>query len=361
MKVKIFGAGSIGNHLANASRRLSWNVDIYDINDDALLRTKNEIYPNRYGEWDESINLYNVNSTIDTSYDLIIVGTPPDSHISVATAAIDEKPKAILIEKPLSTPDLKGLDELVQKANDFNVRLFIGYDHVVGSATDYVSDLYNNNDLGEIKTIDVNFREHWGGIFAAHPWLSGPKDSYLGFWKRGGGAIGEHSHGINLWQYFAHINGKGRVNTVSAITNYNSKNETDYDDISLINVKTEKGLIGRIVQDVITFPPIKSASLTYESGRINWKSSISQGKDLVELIDQKGQVLNKDFTKTRPDDFIRELEHIKYSIESNSKSPIDIERGIETMLVIAAVHKSSKEQRSVKINYDKGFNFNSIV
>ena len=39
---------------------------------------------------------------------------------------------------------------------------------------------------------------------------------------------------------------------------------------------------------------------------------------------------------------------------------IDIERGIETMLVIAAVHKSAKEQRSVKINYDKGFNFNSI-
>ena len=80
---------------------------------------------------------------------------------------------------------------------------------MVGRASDYVSDLNNNNDFGEIKTIDVNFREHWGGIFAAHPWLSGPKDSYLGFWERGGGAIGEHSHAkFNLWQYFSHINGK---------------------------------------------------------------------------------------------------------------------------------------------------------
>ncbi len=31
---------------------------------------------------------------------------------------------------------------------------------------------------------------------AAHPWLAGPQDSYLGFWRRGGGASGEHSHAI---------------------------------------------------------------------------------------------------------------------------------------------------------------------
>ena len=54
MKVKIFGAGSIGNHLANASRKLDWEVDIYDISDDALDRTKNMIYPSRYGNWDEN-------------------------------------------------------------------------------------------------------------------------------------------------------------------------------------------------------------------------------------------------------------------------------------------------------------------
>jgi phosphoglycerate dehydrogenase-like enzyme len=28
--VKILGAGSIGNHLANASRRLGWNVTLCD-------------------------------------------------------------------------------------------------------------------------------------------------------------------------------------------------------------------------------------------------------------------------------------------------------------------------------------------
>ena len=38
--IKIIGAGSIGNHLANACRHMGWEVDMYDIDPDALKRTK---------------------------------------------------------------------------------------------------------------------------------------------------------------------------------------------------------------------------------------------------------------------------------------------------------------------------------
>jgi 3-hydroxyacyl-CoA dehydrogenase len=58
-KVKVFGAGSIGNHLSNASRAMGWSVDMCDVDDAALARTKNDIYPGRYGKWDESIRLFN--------------------------------------------------------------------------------------------------------------------------------------------------------------------------------------------------------------------------------------------------------------------------------------------------------------
>ena len=44
MKVKIFGAGSIGNHLAYACRSQNLDVTIFDIDDEALVRTKNKIY-----------------------------------------------------------------------------------------------------------------------------------------------------------------------------------------------------------------------------------------------------------------------------------------------------------------------------
>ena len=45
MNVKIFGAGSIGNHLAHASRKIGWDVSICDLDPEALKRTRNEIYP----------------------------------------------------------------------------------------------------------------------------------------------------------------------------------------------------------------------------------------------------------------------------------------------------------------------------
>jgi len=55
MKVKIIGAGSIGNHLAQACRRIGWEVTVVDKDQAAIERMKNEIYPKRYGSWDENI------------------------------------------------------------------------------------------------------------------------------------------------------------------------------------------------------------------------------------------------------------------------------------------------------------------
>ncbi len=56
-RVKIFGAGSIGNHLGHACRGLGWQVTICDIDAQALRRTRVEIYPARYGAWDDGIRL----------------------------------------------------------------------------------------------------------------------------------------------------------------------------------------------------------------------------------------------------------------------------------------------------------------
>ena len=58
-RVKMYGAGSSGNHLANASRVLGWDVTVCDVDEVPLNRMKNEIYPGRYGKWDEGIKLFN--------------------------------------------------------------------------------------------------------------------------------------------------------------------------------------------------------------------------------------------------------------------------------------------------------------
>lgn len=352
--VKIFGAGSIGNHLAHASRSLGWNVTICDVDQAALDRTQQAIYPTRYGKWDEAIKLSLVKNAPRGGFDLIVVGTPPDSHLPLALAALEEKPKAILVEKPLCPPNLDQAQKLHNMVTETGTFAFVGYDHVVGKAAQ--ETLQAGRQLSTIETIDVEFREHWGGIFAAHSWLQGPQDSYLGFWKRGGGASGEHSHAINLWQFLSGGLGKGRITEVSATLDYVKTDMVEYDKLCLLTLRTEAGLIGRVVQDVITFPSRKWARIQGNDGFAELTIGHQPGLDRVEWKTGGGDTQVSTIQKTRPDDFIWELQHIEAVMTGKTKdSVLSLERGLETMLVVAAAHLSSDKKRTVRIDYQKGY------
>ncbi len=358
MKVKIHGAGSIGNHLAQASRRMGWSVDICDTDKQALIRTKEAIYPSRYGEWDNSIGLYHSSDIPTGVYDFIIIGTPPDSHMALARSAVKEGAKFILVEKPLSTPDLSEAQELFDEAKDAGCLVFTGYDHAISKSASIMFKHLRDNTFGNLITLDVEFREFWGGIFQAHPWLDGPSDSYLGFWNRGGGACGEHSHAINLFQNFANEAGIGRITEVSATMDYVETNTLSYDSICLLNFRTEKNIIGRVVQDVVTQPTRKWARAQCENGFIEWFCGNKPGIDTVIFCENNGKTKTKNISKTRPDDFYEEMKHIELAIQNKNiydKSPISLERGLETMLVIAAAHLSAKKNRKVFIDYSKNY------
>ena len=137
----------------------------------------------------------------------------------------------------------------------------------------------------------MEIKEHWEGIFGAHPWLDGPKDSYLGFYKRGGGACSEHSHGINLLQHFASLVGAGKISRVSALHSYVKTKSLNYDKISSLNVKTEKGLNCRIFQDVVTKPTSKRLKIVSNEGFIEWVCNYKKNIDMVSWKNKN--LLNK--------------------------------------------------------------------
>ena len=351
IRCKIFGAGSIGNHLTHAARHLDWEVVVCDPNPAAIKRMREEIYPARYGQWDEAIALHSVRDAPRGGFDLIIVGTPPDAHLPVAMDAMGESPKAILMEKPLCPPDMGGVNELLEEAEAAQVQLFTGYNHAVGQAANAMAAAIQDGKFGAVQTLDVEFREHWGGVFAAHPWLSGPADSYLGYWQRGGGASGEHSHAIHLWQFFAHTAGAGRVVEVQATLDYVKDGHVDYDQICLLQLRTENGLVGRVVQDVVTKPARKWARIQGANGFAEWHCGNPDGADMLKL--GVGELSSEEvFRKDRPEDFILELRHLHDVLEDNDslESPLSLGRGLEAMEVIKAAHKSHATGQVVQIN-----------
>ena len=350
-KVKIVGAGSIGNHLAHGARRLGWDVAVCDVDPAALERTRHEIFPSRYGSWDDAIRLASPAELVGERFDVVILGTPPDTHLALALAEIDRAPpRLMLIEKPLSPPELDPCAELVAAAARKEVRVLVGYNHRLTRHTALAAEWLKDAPLGEITTLRAMTREHWGGIFAAHPWLTGPADSYLGFTSRGGGALGEHSHAINIWQYFAELAGCGRIAEVSCMLDEVRQDGAAYDRIAQLSVRTDRGLVGTIVQDVITRPAQKWLRLEGSAGYLEWQVSVDADHDLVRLVEHQGRVREERVARTRPDDFRGELEHMDGLLsEPKSPSPIDLEAGLETMRVIVAALRSAREGRVVRI------------
>ncbi len=351
-RVKILGAGSIGNHLAHGARQQGWEVTLCDIDEAALERTRSDIYPSRYGQWDEQIRLCLPESTAGESFDIVIIGTPPDSHIPLAMAEIrNSSPRVVLIEKPLCPPDLEPCTGLIELAAENNVRVLVGYNHRLTEHTKIAAAWLAEHSIGEITTLRAMTREHWGGIFGAHPWLDGPADSYLGFTSRGGGALGEHSHAINIWQYFARLAGLGEITEVMAMLDEIEADGAAYDRIAQLSVRTDKGLVGTIVQDVVTRPAQKWLRMEGTEGYLEWQVSIDPDHDLVRLVRHDGEVLEERVAKTRPDDFRGEIEHIGELLEDHAMdSVLDISTGIETMQVIVAALTSARESRLVKVS-----------
>jgi predicted dinucleotide-binding enzyme len=112
-KVRIVGAGSIGNHLAHCFINSDFEVEITDKDDNALNRMKNQIYPSRYNQWDDRIKIINSSNNSNYTSDVLVIGTPPNTHLEVALKQLElSTPKIILIEKPISHPDLFLLKSL---------------------------------------------------------------------------------------------------------------------------------------------------------------------------------------------------------------------------------------------------------
>ena len=356
MKAKIFGAVSIGNHLAQASRQAGWEVTVVDTDAGALERMKNEIYPKRYGTWDETIQLHTPESAPKGGFDVVLIGTPPDHHLTVAVKVLrEEAPRLLQIEKPLCSPTLEGLDEFMKEVkNHPEAMVVVGFNHLLGANTLKSEEVIRGNDFGRIQSIDAEIRSHWKNIFDAHSWLSGPEDSYLGYWKRGGGAGGEHIHALNLWQHFSHLAGGGRIAEVSAVFDYVKDRGAEYDRSCFLNVVTEKGLVGRIAQDVITLPKKKFVHIQFEKGSVDWVNDVTKTTDQVvmQFHGKDPEVFN--ITKSRTEEFFKEIEHIGALLEGKiaiGDSPIRLERGLDSMLVLAAGHKAYQEKRTVKVEY----------
>jgi len=340
--VKVIGAGSIGNHLAHGCRKMGWDVTIVDLSPEALERTKDTIYPSRYGAWDTGITLANPTDVEADSFDIVIVGTPPATHLGVATAELSgTPPKLLLIEKPLSHPDPEAVNSFLAVASRSPTRVLVGYNQRHKPNTQKFLEVAREASLGALTGLSSHMLESWDGILKAHFWMNSEKDSYLAFTDQGGGALLEHSHALNLFLYFAKELGHGSVTEVDASIEWVAHESGRYDRDTRLSLTLESGLIGEVRQDLHTWPAKKEAVATFENGRLVW--TMGDSSDAVSLFAADGTVMETwDFPKTRPDDFRGEISHLEDLLQNpDLPSSLGLAQGLAVMEVALAAMESS--------------------
>ncbi len=304
MKARVFGAGSIGNHITYALKSIKYDVEVVDVDDAALLRMKSQIYPSRYKKWDESINLLSKPSK--DFVDLEIIGTPPDTHAEILLEGIKaNRARAWLVEKPFTYPDIKHINDLKNHLKGFEDRVYVGYNHSVAPAfLDLLKELKNKKNITKIY---CNWLEHWGGIFKAHPWLSGPEDSYLGFSKRGGGSLMEHSHGFHMLLIVMNQLDL-KINKTNFCINQDLSNTYDkYVNIVFTLENGSENLIATYTTDVLTKDVSKKIVVETDKELFSVEFGANNGSCDVFQKKTENQDSYKIYKKTRPDDFKYEV------------------------------------------------------
>ena len=321
-----------------------------DLGAEALERTRDVIYPSRYGAWDEAITLATPADVEGQNFDVVIVGTPPSTHLAVATNEIVKtKPRLLLIEKPLAHPDSDALRAFVNTVNASPTKVLVGYNQRLKDNTLAFLEAAYSLELGALKSLQSHMLESWDGILKAHFWMKSEKDSYLAFTDQGGGALLEHSHALNLLLYLAHELGQGKPINVEANIDWVSHESGKYDRDSQLRITMESGLVGEVRQDLHTWPAKKEARADFEKGSLLW--TMGDSSDAVQHLSLEGTVVKEwHFPKTRPDDFKGEIAHLEHLLaDPNLASPLDLSAGLEVMSVALAAFASSKSAGPVSL------------
>ena len=334
--VLIFGAGSIGTHHAHAARYCDCNVMICDINKLQFNYMRDNLYPERYKKWDKKITFIPYEDIFKTEkiFDLIILGVPPQSHLSLLQKCLKYlKFDKIMTEKPLC---IYNQSFSFLKKNKHNDKLYCGFNHSLSDSIVFLKELVVKGRIGTINKIEINWKEDFDLILKAHPWIKSLSHSYLSNIKEGGGGCHEYSHAIHLGLMFRDIifSKKGRL---SSKIKYIDKKNIYYDSIAQLSFKEKKSSID-INIDTISNPPLKTIKLIGEKGIITWERRIEKNLEKIKIINNK--TIDHDFKITRPDDFINQMRYLLLSNKNNSKiKDIKIESAIEVMNILKKIFK----------------------
>ena len=184
--------------------------------------------------------------------------------------------------------------------------------------------------------MEIKFKENTEGFLKAHSWYKSLSDSYLSNTKKGGGALSEHSHGINLCQYM--LDDDFNFKLISKKINFLKSKNVNYDESSNL-IFSDKNKIIIIFQNFVTKPTEKEVTISGNNFFVKLVYNYKNSNDRIIYYNKKNKSKKiYNFKKKRSDDFIYEAKYlikiVKQKKINESMNILSAKKAIKTMKLI---------------------------
>lgn len=188
--------------------------------------------------------------------DALIISTPPDKHLPYAMIAA-ENGRHFFTEAGVI---LDGLDKLIERCRGKNIVAAPSCTMRFQPSIKVIKNLLDEGVIGKV----LSFTYHCGHYLPDwHPW-----EDYRAFYvsKKETGACREIVPFELVWLTWL----LGNVSLVSCFKDKLTELDTEIDDVYHLLLKTEKGILGHLLVDVISRVPLRVLRLFSEEGLVFW-------------------------------------------------------------------------------------------
>ena len=120
--------------------------------------------------------------------------------------------------------------------------------------------------------------------------------------------------------------------------------------LAALQLRTDTGLVGRVIQDVVSLPVRKRALIQGSNGAVEWICGWKTGFDAV-IVTTNSHPPKIRNCEDAAEDFILEVMHLEENLNGQATiSPIDAKFGISTMNVVNAAFQAHKTSTVVSLS-----------
>jgi predicted dehydrogenase len=335
-KILIVGSGSIGLKHLGVIKELLPNCQV------AFLHhsTNKKIIVGA----DKSF--FSIENAFEYAADIVVLANPSSFHIELARKLMRPCVK-FLIEKPISNSTY-GLNNFLEECNAFNANVTIGYNLRYLDSLNYFRNQIKNDLIGKVHSI----RAEVGQNLAT--WREGvdykntsSASSYLG-----GGVLLELSHEIDylLWIF-------GGIEWVQSSIFKHKYRELDVEDTSLTiinfnNIDNNRQISCSLNMDFMRHDSVRNCYAIGDKSTLLWDGV----NGIVSIFNPDISKWNVLFHAT--DELTKSYINLWKAIIEMPDHPSDskatIKDGIDVLMVVEAIKKSSKDEERVYLNRSAG-------